>query len=681
MTDITPDNPFLSPFTEAEAIPFSRIKEEHFIPALRRADELSRRELEAIATCPDEPTVENTLIPLEYSGEMLSRVIEVFEPLASTLASDSMMAIDAEATPILVAHSIAIFNDRRLWERVKTLYDKRQSLDLDGPTLRLLDNLHRTFVNGGAALEGEARTRFFAIMERRSELSRIFGENIVKEMRQMRLTGTDRAELDGIPQHILADLEETAEGWSLPISQPAYVDIMRLATNRPLRRRLYNIYGRRCSAGEYNNLPILAEEAALRREAAAILGFTDFASWRVEQNMARTPENVLTLLDRLRQAYLPALPAEMAELEAFAGHKIEPWDYAYESRRLRAERYDFDAEAMKPYFELSNVMKGIFALAKTLYGVDFEEITGTVDVYHPDVRVYRVSSTERGYLGLIYYDFFARPTKRPGAWMTEFRGQKRLPDGTDIRPYINIVANIAPTPDGEPTLLLPREVETLLHETGHGLHGLLSDCRYPSQAGTSVRRDFVELPSQMNEGFMTRPEFLDIAARHHTTGQRVPDALVAGLKRTATFGAAYACLRQLGFGYLDMAWHTLRDEASAAAAASDPIAFERRAVESVKIFDEPEGVAISPAFSHIFSGGYSAGYYSYKWAEVLAADAFEAIAPADDRPLDLDAARRFASCILSRGDTDDPATLYRNFRGRDADPDALLRRDFPDRRP
>lgn len=299
-------------------------------------------------------------------------------------------------------------------------------------------------------------------------------------------------------------------------------------------------------------------------------------------------------------------------------------------------------------------------------------MTADVDRYHPDVRCWRVSHPERGFLGLLYYDFFARPTKKPGAWMTEFRSQMRRRDGSDCRPYVTLVTNItAPTAD-EPILLRPREVETLLHETGHALHSLLSDCRYPGQAGTNVKRDFVELPSQMNEGFLYRPEFLSVAAIHHATGNPVPAELVDGLRRSARFGAAYQCFRQLGFGLLDMAWHSVTQPVT-----ESPIVFERDAMETVRVFDEPDGVSTSAAFTHIFSGGYAAGYYSYKWAEVLAADAFEAIAPALDAPLDMEAAKSFERCILTRGDSEDPALLYREFRGREADPDALLRRDLP----
>lgn len=683
-TSSSSPNPFFAPFDEKEAIPFSRIDDEHYLPAIRRGIELQRAEFEAIATSPDEPTIDNTLLALEYSGADLSRVLDVFYPMTSAMATDRIMEIDAEATPLITAHSLSLWQDERIWRRIKSLYDRRDSLALDGPTMRLLTDCYDAFVAGGALLQGPSRTRFAEITRLLGDLSRQFGENVVKEMRDMRLTGSDRAELDGVAPHIMATVKEETDrgGWSLDISQPVYREVMATATDRSLRHRLYLLYGRRNTSGANSNLAIAGEIAALRMEAAQLLGYPSSAARILSRRMAGTPSRVMELLGRLRDSYSGALTREMAGLAAFAGHDIEPWDYAFVSRRLKASAYAFDEDAMKPYLELGNVLAGVVSLARRLYGVEMTDVTDSVDRYHPEVRVMRVTHPVRGFLGLFYLDFFARPTKRPGAWMTEFRGQMRDRGNVDRRPYVTIVTNIAPpSAEGEPVLLRPDEASTLLHETGHALHALLSDCRYPSQAGTNVRRDFVELPSQLNEAFLIRPEFLDVAARHHATGAPVPADMVRAMQRSASFGAAYQCMRQLGFGYIDMAWHTLSDAARAEAASADPVAFERAAMEPVKVFDEPDGVSVSAAFSHIFSGGYAAGYYSYKWAEVLAADAFEAIAgrPGDNTaPLDLDAAARFCDSVLMRGNTDDPAALYLHFRGRDADPDALLRRDFPD---
>lgn len=666
-------NPFFVPFAETEAIPFSRISEEDFLPAIRRGIALQQAEYDAIASCSEDPTIENTLLALEYSGTDLTRVLDVFYPLTSALSTDRLMSIDAEATPLLSDHSLALWQNEAIWRRIKSLYDRRGSLGLDRATERLLSDYYESFVAGGALLEGEERREFADLTRELSELTRLFGENVVKAMRDMTLTGTERGELAGIPANILSSVSYTSDGgWSLPISQPVYMEVMRSAQNRELRHRLYLLYGKRCTVAPYDNLSLIPSIAELRRRKAELLGFGTAAQMLVHRRMAATPERALSLLTRLRDTYLPALRKELEELAEFAGHSIEPWDYAYQALRLQAARYAFDEESMKPYLELRNVLRGVFRVAELLYGLKFEEVTADVDRYHPDVRCWRVSHPERGFLGLLYYDFFARPTKKPGAWMTEFRSQMRRRDGSDCRPYVTLVTNItAPTAD-EPILLRPREVETLLHETGHALHSLLSDCRYPGQAGTNVKRDFVELPSQMNEGFLYRPEFLSVAAIHHATGNPVPAELVDGLRRSARFGAAYQCFRQLGFGLLDMAWHSVTQPVT-----ESPIVFERDAMETVRVFDEPDGVSTSAAFTHIFSGGYAAGYYSYKWAEVLAADAFEAIAPALDAPLDMEAAKSFERCILTRGDSEDPALLYREFRGREADPDALLRRDLP----
>lgn len=683
MTDTKPHtssatNPFFAPFDETEAIPFSRITEADYLPAIKRGIELHSAEIDAIADNPDEPTIDNTLLPLEYGGADLTRVVEVMGPMTSAMSTDTLMSIDAEATPLLAAHSTEVSLNEKLWHRIRSLYDRRHSLGLDAPTMRLLTDCYLSFTRNGALLEGADRERFKELSASLADLSRRFGENLVLEMRDLRLTGTDRAELSGIPAHITGQVTDTPEGgWSLAVSQPVFMEVMRTADNRELRRRLYRLYSGRNFHTAHDNTAILSEIAALRREKASLLGYPTYAHFALAQRMAATPDRVMKLLNDLRDAYRPALAGEMESLRRIAGHDIEPWDYSYYAQKLKAAKYDFDENAMKPYLELSNVTKGVLHMASLLYGIRFDEITGEVDTYHPDVRVYRVSHPDRGTLGLLYLDFFARPTKQPGAWMTEFRGQMQRPDGTPQRPYVTLVTNFVRPASGEPCLLRPSEAETLLHETGHALHSLLSDCRYPSQAGTNVRRDFVELPSQFNEGFLTRPEFLEVAGRHWQTGEPVPQTLVDGLRRVAAFGASYACLRQLGFGLSDMAWHTLATDAEVAEATADPAAFERKATASVAVFDDPDGAPHSQSFGHIFSGGYAAGYYSYKWAEVLAADAFEAVAPAPGSPLDLEAAARFAGCVLSQGDTADPADLYRRFRGRDADPNALLRRDFP----
>ncbi|MDE6544692.1 MAG: peptidase M3, partial [Paramuribaculum sp.] len=461
MTDTKPHtssatNPFFAPFDETEAIPFSRITEADYLPAIKRGIELHSAEIDAIADNPDEPTVDNTLLPLEYGGADLTRVVEIMGPMTSAMSTDTLMSIDAEATPLLAAHSTEVSLNEKLWHRIRSLYDRRHSLGLDAPTMRLLTDCYLSFTRNGALLEGADRERFKELSASLADLSRRFGENLVLEMRDLRLTGTDRAELSGIPEHITGQVTDTPDGgWSLAVSQPVFMEVMRTADNRELRRRLYRLYSGRNFHTAHDNTAILSEIAALRREKASLLGYPTYAHFALAQRMAATPDRVMKLLNDLRDAYRPALAGEMESLRRIAGHDIEPWDYSYYAQKLKAADYDFDENAMKPYLELSNVTKGVLHMASLLYGIRFDEITGEVDTYHPDVRVYRVSHPDRGTLGLLYLDFFARPTKQPGAWMTEFRGQMQRPDGTPQRPYVTLVTNFVRPADGEPCLLRP----------------------------------------------------------------------------------------------------------------------------------------------------------------------------------------------------------------------------------
>ncbi|MDE6206579.1 MAG: M3 family metallopeptidase, partial [Muribaculaceae bacterium] len=425
-------------------------------------------------------------------------------------------------------------------------------------------------------------------------------------------------------------------------------------------------------SGEYSNVENVKRIADLRRQIANLLGSDTYAKHSLKRTMAENPEAVYDLLGRLRDAYRPALAAEMAELTAFASElegkpmKLEPWDYSYYSNKLKAAKYSFDEEALRPYFELDKVVDGVFGLATRLYGITFTP-NDSIEVYHPDVKAYEVNDADGTYLGVLYTDFFPRASKRPGAWMTGFKDQYITAEGENSRPHVSIVMNFTKPTSGKPSLLTPYEVETFLHEFGHSLHGLLANTKYSTLSGTSVYRDFVELPSQFNENFLTEKEFLDSFARHYQTGEAIPEELVERLVRSQQYGAAYACMRQLAFGYLDMAWHMTT------APVEDPVAFELEATESVKIFDPVEGTMISPQFSHIFSGGYAAGYYSYKWAEVLDADAFDYFR--QKGIFSKEAADSFRANILSRGGTEHPAVLYRRFRGQDPTIDALLRRD------
>lgn len=447
---------------------------------------------------------------------------------------------------------------------------------------------------------------------------------------------------------------------------------MKYSDRRDLREKMYKLYSSRNTKGEYSNLELTARIADLRRQIANLLGAKTYADHSLQRTMAQNPAAVYDLLDRLRDAYRPALNAELKELTDFAskaeGKKMEikPWDYSYYSNKLKAEKYSFDEEAMRPYFELDNVISGVFGLATKLYGLQFK-YNPDIEVYHPDVKAYEVSDENGRYIGIIYTDFFPRASKRPGAWMTGFKDQFITDEGVNSRPQVTIVMNFTKPTADKPSLLTPYEVETFLHEFGHALHGLLADTKYQSLSGTAVYRDFVELPSQFNENYLTEKEFLDGFARHYKTGEPIPAELVERLVAASQYGAAYSCMRQLNFGYLDMAWHTTTEP------VKDPAAFENEAIKQVEIFPAVDGTMISTQFSHIFSGGYAAGYYSYKWAEVLDADAFAAFK--ENGIFDRKTADSFRNNILTRGGTENPAELYRRFRGQDPTIDALLIRD------
>lgn len=660
------DNPLLGDF---DTPPFSKVKTCHFSPAIDKALLDARAEIDAIASSQDAPTFANTIEAYERSGRLLDRVLGVFYPLLSANADDEMMELSIEVSAKLSEYSSDVTLNPKLFARIRSVYDSRESLtDLTPEQQTLLTDVYVGFTRSGALLEGDARGRFRDISARISELTTRFSQNVKKDLATYRVIVENSDEMSGLPPHIVDDAaalahDEGMDGkWVLTLDQPVYTEVMKLADNRALREKIYRLYSSRNTSGEYSNMPLVTEIAELRLEMARLLGFSDFASYKLERTMAGTPENVYSLLNRLRDAYTPALRRELAGLEEFAGCRLEPWDYSYWFNRMRRKLHDFDPDELRPYFELNRVIDGVFGLAHRLYGINFVP-ADDVDVYHPDVKPFRVTDADGSLLGLLYADFFPRSgRKSPGAWMTEFREA----DAT-CRPLVNIVMNFTKPSATRPALLAPSEVNTFLHEFGHSLHSLLTRCRYGSLSGTNVRRDFVELPSQFMENFLDSPEFIRSFATHYVTGEPMPERLLERMKAARQFGAAYACIRQLSFGFLDMAWHTIT------ASVADPLRFERQATEDVTPIPLPESALVSPSFGHIFAGGYAAGYYSYKWAEVLDADAFamfEQMGIFSEEP-----ASRFRHEILERGGSEHPAVLYRRFRGRDATIDALLRRD------
>lgn len=671
-------NPFFSEFSlPYGTVPFDSIKNEHYMPAIDRGITLARQEIDAIVNNPESPTFENTIVALDNNGADLNRVLNVFFNLLEANSDNEMMEISLDASKKLSDFSSDIVLNEGLWKRVKAVYDSKDQLNLDPEQTTLLQKTYDSFANSGANLKGSDRELYKKLTAELSELTTLFGQNVLKELNtyQIWLTADDLA---GLPESVVAAAAEAAkengrEGeYLFTLAQPTYMAFMKYSARPDLREQMYKTYMSRNTKGQYSNLDNIKRIAQLRMEIANLLGFKTFADQKLQNTMAQTPEAVYNLLDQLRDAYKPAQQREMAELTEFASKmegkpvQINPWDYSYYSNKLKAEKYSFDEEAMRPYFELDKVVDGVFGLATKLYGLHFNE-EKDIQVYHPDVKAYKVTDADGTYLGILYTDFFPRASKRPGAWMTSFKEQWIDADGTNSRPLVSIVMNFnKPTAD-KPALLTPYEVETFLHEFGHSLHGMLANTRYKSLSGTSVYRDFVELPSQFNENYLTEKEFLDSFARHYRTGEPIPQELIDRLVASSQYGAAYACLRQLMFGYLDMAWHT------ATAPIDDPVAFENESYQSVAMFPAVEGTMVSPQFNHIFSGGYAAGYYSYKWAEVLDADAFALFQ--QNGIFDPATAKSFRQNVLEKGGTENPAELYRRFRGQEPTIDALLVRD------
>ena len=671
-------NPFLHEFNKPHGTPpFSAIENRHYEEAIDSGIAIARQEIDAIVKNRATPDFDNTIVAMERTGADLNRVLGVFYPLMSAEADDEMMDIAMRSSQKLSDYSTSIILNEGLWNKVTQVYADRDKYNLTPEQKTLLQNTYDSFAQSGANLEGEAREQYRKLSAELSELTTKFGQNVLKELStyEIWLTADDLA---GLPESSTVAAAEAAKAkgregeYLFTLDAPVYMAFMKNSSRRDLRERMWRLYSGRNTKGDYSNLEIMARIAEVRREIASLLGSENYASHSLKRTMAKNPQGVYNLLDQLREAYSEPLKAEMAELTEFASTlegkpvTIMPWDYSYYSNKLKASKYAFDEEAMRPYFELNNVIDGVFGLATRLYGLKFT-LNPEIEVYHPDVKAYDVTDADGSFVGVLYTDFFPRASKRPGAWMTNITEQYVDADGKDHRPVISIVMNFTKPTEGTPSLLTPYEVETFLHEFGHSLHGLLAKGNYASLSGTNVYRDFVELPSQFNENYLNEKEFLDTFARHYKTGEPIPAELIDRLVAAQQYGAAYACMRQLMFGYLDMAWHT------ATQPVTDAVAFEAEAVKPVEIFAPVEGALTSPQFSHIFSGGYAAGYYSYKWAEVLDADAFDFFR--QNGIFDPATAKSFRTNVLERGGSEAPDVLYRRFRGKDASIDALLRRD------
>ena len=674
-------NPFFEDYTTLHGtVPFDDIKIEHYEPAFMEGMKQHKAEIDAIVNNPEAPTFANTIEPYEKSGQLLSKASRVFSVLRSAETNDEMQALAMKLTPLLSEHSNSISLNEQLFARIKAVYDQRESANLTGEQLQLLQDIYNGFARGGANLQGEQKEKYRELSQKLSLLTLQFSENCLKETNDYLKVITDSTLLSGLPESAITAAKETAqekgvEGWAFTLHAPSYVPVMTYADNRDLRKEIYMAYNTQCTHdNEHNNLDVVKELANTRMEVAQLLGYKDYASYMLEDRMAQNSEAVYNLLNQLLDAYTPTAKKEYAEVQALArkeagsGFELMPWDWSYYSNKLKNEKYQINDEMLRPYFELSNVKKGVFGLATKLYGITFKE-NKEIPVYHKDVTAYEVFDKDGKFLAVFYTDFHPRAGKRSGAWMTSFKDQWiNQKTGENSRPHVTIVMNFTKPTKDKPALLTFDEVETFMHEFGHALHGMFANTNYESLSGTAVYRDFVELPSQLMENFSTEKEFLHTFANHYETGELIPDELVQRIIDSSNFNAAYACLRQVSFGLLDMAWYT-RTEAF----EGDVKEYEHKAWEKAQVLPTVDEACMSVQFSHIFAGGYSAGYYSYKWAEVLDADAFSLFK--EKGIFNQEVATSFRENILSKGGTEHPMTLYKRFRGQEPTIDALLMRN------
>ena len=652
---------------------FDRIEESDYLPAFREAIDRAKREIQAIVDNPAAPDFANTIEALEASGRDLDRVSGLFFNLTEACTDDTMDRIAEEVSPLLTQHGMSILLNEPLFARVKAVWEQRAALQLDTEADKLLEDTWKSFARHGANLPPAEKKHFAQLSEELSLATLKFGQNVLAATNAYTLHLTDEADLAGLPDFVrdMAASEAKSrglEGWVFTLNQPSYGPFLKFSACRALREQIWRAYNGKCVGGENDNKALIRRIVALRAEKAQLLGHPTYADYALEERMAKKPQTVQRFLDRLMAPSLPAAKREVAEIAAYArsqgfAEALMPWDFSYWSEKYRKERFDLDDALLKPYFQLEAVQAAVFDLAGRLYGLRFTPRTD-LPVYHPDVRVFEVNAENGRMMALLYMDYFPRESKRGGAWMTTFRelGTFR---GQEERPLVSVVTNFTKPTATTPSLLTFYEVTTLLHEFGHALHGMLAEGRYKTLTGTSVVRDFVELPSQLMENWAFEPEFLNTFARHWQSGEVIPQEYVDRIVAARNFLAGYGQVRQLQFGLLDMAWHN-----RAEAPDGDVVAFEQETLRPTAVLPLIEGIAISPSFNHIFSGGYAAGYYSYKWAEVLEADAFAWFK--EKGIFSREAAEHFRRTLLSRGGSVDADILYRDFRGRDPEPDALL---------
>lgn len=687
------DNPFFNYKnwkTPHGTYPFNEIKAEHYMPAFEEGMRRGLEEIDAIANNPQKPTFKNTIEAYEKAGQMLSVVSSCFYNLTHAETTPELQQLEIELSPKMSEYSATIRLNEKLFERIKTVYEQRDKLKLTKEQAKMLNDIYDSFANNGANLSPADKEKYKELSARLSKLTLTYGQNVLKATNAWTLLITREEDIEGLNDDTKAMLHANAEkrgltGWLLDLKPTTYIPVMQDCANRDIRRELYTAYNSRCIGGEFDNTQVIKDIVNTRLELAQLFGKKNYAEKALNKTMAGSVDNVYKLLDELKDNYMPVAQQEVAELQAYATEngaygQLQPWDWSYWSKKMKKEKYSVSDDEIRVYFPLEEVKKGVFGLAKRLYGVTFKE-NKDIQVYNPEVSAYEVFDEKGKYIAVYYADFHPREGKRGGAWMNDFKPQWM--DGKqNSRPHIVNVMNFTrPTAD-KPALLTYDEVRTFLHEFGHGLHGMLTQCQYAMMSGTNVPRDFVELPSQFNENFIDEKEFLDTFAKHYDTGDQMPQDLIDKMKRASNYHAAYACVRQLSFGYLDIAWHTIttpfevNDCQTIEQAVLD---FGDHAMQSVQVMPIVPNTQMETAFTHIFSGGYAAGYYSYKWSELLDADAFSVFKQAAEKRggtiFDKTSANLFRKNILERGGTENPMELYKRFRGGEPTINALMERD------
>ena len=675
ITSCNMENPLLTESACPYGAPqFDKIRHEHYLPAFKVGIEEAKAEIDAIVANPEAPDFENTIEALEYSGRTLDRVSGIFYNLMEAETDEQMQAIAEEVSPLMTEYSMYVSLNKPLFERVKAVYEKRDSLDLAQDQKQLLEDTYKSFARNGANLSDEDKAVYSKYAEELSLATLQFSKNVLAATNAYTLHITDSADLAGLPGYVvdmaaLAAKEKGMDGWVITLDYPSFGPFMKYSDVRDLRKEVYMAYMTRSVGGEYDNTGIVRKIVDLRIKMSSLLGYGTYADYALENKMAKNAATVNSFLNELLVPSLPFAKKEVAEIleyaktHGFEGDRLESWDFSYWSEKYKEAEYALNDELLKPYFRLEDCIDAVFDLAGRLYGLTFTEISG-VPVYHKDVKVYDVKDENGRHMALFYADFFPRPGKSGGAWMTAFREQS-ICNGVEERPFISIVTNFTKPTENAPSLLTHGEFTTFLHEFGHSLHGILAEGRYSSLTGTSVPRDFVELPSQIMENWAYEPEYLDTFAKDYRTGEVIPDSLITKIVASKNFLAGYSQVRQLQYGIMDMAWHTLK-----ALPDDSTVDFEKKTMAPVDVMPPVPGTAFSPTFSHIFAGGYAAGYYSYKWAEVLEADAFSLFK--EKGIFNKEVAASFRDNILSKGSTEDVAVLYKRFRGHNPQPEALM---------